>query len=148
MKGFHTIDLTKTKMRKRVGKGAFSTVIRISKKRVVKVFDLKLTDKTIKRLVKDEVKGSKIYKDALPVLKEVVVKGKKGKVFYGLLKEYLPYKITKKDIIKSKAWDKKRENFRKKCRNGKPYLIDTQTRKTIRIMKTYPWAYPRNKIWA
>jgi len=131
MEDIKVIDLKKVKARK-IGQGSFATVYKISPKRVVKVFDYHRLGVAIK-LIRDEIKGSK-RKDNLPVI-DIVNVNRNGKILPAILKEYLPYRVSLQEINKMpRYWDKRLANCRKRTRNGKPVLIDTQTRKALRLI--------------
>jgi len=130
MKEIKTINLKKRKARM-IGYGSFATVYKISPKRVVKVFEVYPLDLSIK-LIRDEVKGSK-RKDNLPII-DIVNVNRNGQIYPGILKEYLPYRVSQQEVDRMpRYWDKSPRNCRKRTRNGKPLLIDSQTRNALRL---------------
>jgi len=119
--------------------GDFGSVYRISKDKVVKVFDCGDSKEILENLATDELRGSKLIKHALPVLERVNVLCLDGKIRPGLIKEYLPYDINYQEFYRFikknniKTWDAKAINYRKDSK-GKIWRVDTQTQDIWRII--------------
>ena len=136
-----TIRVTRQQI---IGDGAFATVYRISPRRVVKVFESRI--KLGMKLAKDEIQGSKKYKYGLPVLRMVkVIRSYRGKEseFIGVIKKYIPYRVTNTEInklyknrVQNLPWDAHSLNFGKDY-NGKIYMIDTATSECCNIHYRY-----------
>jgi len=121
------IDISKLKC---IGFGSFGTVYRISKNRIVKVYDQHKPEDVLSIMI-EEIELSQISKYALPVIDVAVVRNKKYH-YYGVIKRYIPYKANGYDIIKLEnklpkilQYDIRKNNVRKDSRN-RVYLIDTQ----------------------
>ena len=112
-----------------IGSGYYSRVYRISETLVVKAF--KMID-IAELLVADEIYGSTLYKNALPVLEKVIVVLPDGQETFGLVKTYIPFELTIEEILTAideglieKFWDTSTNNFRKD-EDGKIWQIDSQ----------------------
>ena len=117
----------------RLGSGSFGTVYRLSKTKVIKVYNRfayysKSQDGNI---MAEEVELSMCSEHALPVL-EVAVATKGDECFYAVIKRYLPNTATYKDSDRLRSllpWDLRADcysaNVRKDSK-GRAYLIDTQ----------------------
>jgi hypothetical protein len=126
--------MIKLKKNQQIGEGGYATVYRISPQRVVKVFHQEL-DKDRDKLIRDEIRGSKQMKAALPVLRVVDVITPWGHQTKGLVKQYIPHKVTHDELreflkknYKSRRtpWDTYKDNYGKDNK-GNVYRIDTQT---------------------
>jgi len=130
-----------------IGEGAFGRVYRISPRRVVKVFFGEDFKESLFE-ARSEIRGSKIYKHALPVLELVKVThtyliqewncetgdykpGRRIKrTRAAVIKRYIPYTVTDTQIasLYSKnyegPWDRHPDNYGMDS-NGRIYLIDT-----------------------
>ena len=117
----------KLKEEQLIDEGSFAAVYRISPRRVVKAFFYPEED-DVSRLADDEIKGSKKYKRALPVLAKVKVIFPNGTESIGLVKKYLPYEIYDERAMPSdsRCWDASPDNYRMDY-DGTVWLIDTQT---------------------
>jgi hypothetical protein len=120
-----------------IDEGDFGAVYRISKYRIVKVYHCEWK-KFSEELVEDEIKGSKRYRNALPVLEVVNVFTPHSKYpRLGIIRPYVPYEADYCSDIKKKelhlSWDSRSCNFRKDSR-GNIWRVDTQTRKILRII--------------
>lgn len=130
-----SIQIQKTisiKGKKLIGSGLYANVYRLSPRRVVKVFHLR-DSKTLEKIIKDEIKGSKKMKGGLPILAIVKVELSKYET-YGLIKKYVPYTVSYKEMHRavdegkiSNIWDLHDKNVRKDSK-GKFWIIDTQTK--------------------
>lgn len=118
------------KKKKLIGKGSFGDVYRISSRRVVKVYKEELIDGLY--CAKDEKIGAKLFENGLPVLKIVRVTHK-DKEYIGVIKRYLPNEATHYDRLPNTGYDATDwgpDQYRKDSK-GKPYRVDTQTRKIL-----------------
>jgi hypothetical protein len=123
----------KIKENQYIGSGDYGIVYRISKTKVVKVphyYRMHVAEK----LIKDEIRGSKTQKFALPVLEVVDVIMPDGDIRPGIIRRYVPFIISpvdfeiflKENKSLKRSWDARRVNFRKDSK-GKFWRVDTQT---------------------
>jgi hypothetical protein len=112
-----------------IGCGGYAMVYRLSPRRIVKVFHW---HEELEKIVRDEIRGSKIIKNALPVIEVVKVKFK-GYETYGLIKKYVPHPVTRDEMRSAlnegkirNIFDLHSDNVRKDSR-GKFWIVDTQT---------------------
>jgi hypothetical protein len=126
-----TVNITKLK---RVGSGAFSTVYRLSSKRVVKVYN-KSDSQHDGNIMAEEIELSMCSQYALPVLEAVVAKKimKSGvKYYYAVIKEYMPHRATWREVdrltsrLPRKLQDDCYYDNVRKDNKGNIFLIDTQ----------------------
>ncbi len=116
----------------RIGNGCYSTVFKISESLIVKAFGYNNNYSFSELLAADEIHGSKVYNNALPVLEEVIVVLPNGQETVGLVKTYIPFPLTYDEFYAARDkglieifWDNHINNFRKD-EDGKIWLIDTQ----------------------
>ena len=141
------------RQKQKIDNGAFADVYRISKYRVVKVFDPyyfpdrdELSKEEVQdrldALIKDEIRGSKTSKYALPVLDIIDVVTPDKDRLKGLLRRYIPYEVYDDDPAFEKVdrrvtvlgWDLGCFNCRKDS-YGKVWIVDTQTSACLDIGK-------------
>lgn len=119
-----------------IGYGSFGTVYKISPRKVVKAF---FRDPRMEAYVKDEIRGSKLFKAALPILEVVTVILPDNTETVGLVKRYIPNSVSYEEMLEATrkkeitySWDRKADNFRKD-KKGKIWMIDTQTIAALEI---------------
>ena len=132
----------KVKNSQKIGNGDFQTVYRISPQRIVKIPSKEYTNWEAKKIVKDEVRGSKTQKFALPVLDIVNVKLPDGTIRIGTLRKYIPHAIRRSEWFKIRSkyklysWDAELCNFR--IDNKKQlWRVDTQTANIFNLIDVY-----------
>lgn len=119
-----------------IGSGEFGAVYRISSKRIIKVYNNDYYDDCYLDIMAEEIELSYLSKHSLPVLGTAIAK-KNGRLFYAVIKEYLPYHATSADAIRLRELFKKNKrtwvladdcysNNVRKDRKGRTFLIDTQ----------------------
>jgi hypothetical protein len=113
-----------------IDSGSYGAVYRISKTKVVKAF---FNHPYMEEIIRDEIRGSKLFKAALPILEVVTVVLPDDKETVGLIKRYIPYSVTNKEMLEATrkkeitySWDRRADNFRKD-KKGRIWMIDTQT---------------------
>ena len=119
-----------------IGEGSYGTVYRISPRKVVKAF---FRDPRMEAYVKDEIRGSKLYKAALPILEVVTVVLPDDEETVGLVKRYIPNGVSYNELraaLRNKlinyGWDVRTDNYRKDNK-GRIWRIDTQTIAALKI---------------
>ena len=126
-----------------IGEGSFGIIYRISKTKIVKAFYRKSFNEQFAR---DEVRGSKLFKGALPILEVVIVILPNKRETIGLIKKYIPHSISSFELLQAihrkevnRNWDSNPRNFRKDDK-GKIWRIDTQTKAAQYYYEMmYPW---------
>ena len=113
-----------------IGYGAFSNVYRISKNRIIKVYDQDKPADASEFMI-EEIELSKKSKYTLPVLDTAIARRGEWH-YYAVIKRYIPFEANSNDVKKIEKKlpkilreDLKEENVRKDSRN-RIYLIDTQ----------------------
>ncbi len=114
-----------------INHGCWANIYLLSPQRIVKVFR-KAYQKDEDKLIRDEVRGSKKYKYALPILRIITVITPQGNKAKGMVKKYLPYKVSREEMfalygnkpqcMPGDAW---KFNYRKDY-DGTIYYVDTQ----------------------
>ena len=124
--------------RQLIDTGYFSAVFRVSTDNIVKVFCFDKDEEIQRWLAQDEIRGTMLFKYALPIIEVVKAKGWKSGI--GLVKKYLPYEMESMDELWSlypgyyHPWDFKPENYRKDT-DGTIYRIDCQTQASMKFLE-------------
>jgi hypothetical protein len=111
--------------------GSWADIYRLSSRRVVKVFR-KAYRKHEDALIKDEMRGARSYRHALPVIRVVDVVTPEGRRARGMVKRHVPNGVRVAEVREfyersgeERPSDFHQGNYRKDSR-GRIWLVDTQ----------------------